>query len=643
MRASHRDERLRQRAEQALAGFAGLPGWKRQVLARFLVESARGWHTYLHRSFPRTGRPDALLIGPKGVLAVLLREQAPEEGELPSFRFAAELFLGARVREGNVSDAVVRPVVVFPPEHRPARGAGYLAVSAAELDRVLDRGERRLDRRDVRALAAHLESGNGDYVVQTLGEEQEAEAGSEQLFDVAEIRQDRFDRALAGSFESWLTFLDDSQFAMVRRNYQGPARISGPAGTGKSVVALHRMAHLAKRTTGRLLFTAHAKNLPPIMERNFSRLVPELAERAEFRSLHSWALQLLRDRGRDIEVSSSDSVFGPAWSRSGKQSKLNELNPNPSYWRDEIDHVIKGRGLTGPAEYQAVRRTGRGLPLDRSDRELVWHFFQQYEAIRVEKGQHDFNDLLSEALHEVERDPLQPGYAAVVVDEVQDITLLGLRLLRAIAGDGPNRLLLVGDGQQQIYPGGWRLSDAGIPIRGRGEVLRNNYRNASRVLELAKRFDATNQVDDLDGDVGVSLRESVATFRGGQADIWRGPRADHERALLAALGELGEVPRDDIAVLTFDRRAAGRWLGVLRRAGFDAMDLEHFEGERTERIKVGTVYRAKGLEFRAVLVPEPPRTEPDGDRGREWRERGQRAQLVAATRGRDHVWVGFPA
>lgn len=236
--------------------------------------------------------------------------------------------------------------------------------------------------------------------------------------------------------------------------------------------------------------------------------------------------------------------------------------------------------------------------------------------------------------------PLDPPYAAVVVDEVQDITLVGLRLLRALAGDGPNGLLLVGDGQQQVYAGGWRLSDAGIPIRGRGEVLRNNYRNASRILDLAKSFDATNQVDDLDGDIGFSLREAVATLRGGRTESWRGPRSEQQAALLAALGELGDLPLDDVAVLAFGKNDASRWLGVLRRAGFSAEHLDGFTGERTGTVKVGTVFRAKGLEFRAVLVPELARRGGQGDR--EWQERAQRAELVAMSRARDHLWVGYP-
>ena len=641
----HRSERLRRQAEQKLAGYSGLPAWQRQVLAQFLVETRQGWHTYVRKALSETPdeRPDVLLVGPMGVLAILLRDELPGGADTTAaFRFAGDLFLGARLPAGNVSEAVVRPVVVVPPEHPMRSTTDVLAVTAGELDRVLHRGQRRLNKRDAQVLVEHLENKTGEYERHTLTEQRSDPDSGGELFSAADIQQDRFDSALSGPFESWLTFLDDSQFAMVRRDYNGPARISGPAGTGKSVVALHRLVRLAKRTTGPLLFTTYARNLPPIMQRNFGRLAPEFAERVQFRTLHSWALALLQQRGIDFEVGDYSTCFSLAWKHVGKNSKLDELNPNPNYWWDEIDRVIKGRGLTDLADYQAVQRVGRGLRLDRADRELMWQLHTEYERVRQERNRHDFNDLLNRASEELGENPLDPPYAAVVVDEVQDITLVGLRLLRELAGDGPNALMLVGDGQQQIYAGGWRLSDAGIPIRGRGEVLRTNYRNASRILDLAKQYDATNQVDDLDGAPGFALREAVATLRGGDVVPWQGSRSEHEVALVDAVRALGDVERDDIAVLTFSRSEAEQWRRALRSAGLRVEDLDHFEGERNDKIKIGTVYRAKGMEFRAVFVPELPDDRATDERSREWLERGQRACLVALTRARDHLWLGFP-
>ncbi|WP_258342693.1 3'-5' exonuclease [Saccharopolyspora gregorii] len=641
MSTDHRWERLRRAAERAVAAHPSLAGWQRQVLSRFLVESRAGWHTHVHTALPEvpSGHADVLLIGPRGVLAVVVRDHEPDPDEVRTvLRNASESFLGLRVPAGVVSEAVVRPVVVLPAGREPSkRSIGHhLTVTEGTLDRVLDRGERRLTKRDVETLTAHLSAHRSEFtrLVPQL-EPVPAEAGAE-LFDLEDLAQDRFDAALDGPFESWLTFLDDSQHAMVRRDYSGPARISGPAGTGKSVVALHRLVRMARNSVGPLLFTTFASNLPPIAQRSFQRLAPEIGDRVRFDHLHRWAREFLQSRGRALQVKSSETCFSLAWSKFGKHTRLAELNRH-EYWRDEIDRVIKGRGITALAEYQSLHRTGRGLRLTAADRELVWRLHEHYEQIRRERGLHDHNDVFTEARAELEREPLPRPLAGVVVDEVQDITLVGLRLLHTMAGD---RLLLVGDGQQQIYAGGWRLSDAGIPIKGRGEVLRTNYRNASRILEWAQRFDATNQVDDLDGAAGFSLRESVATLRGGEVVSWSDRPEGLEEALVDAVR--GQAEPDDIAVLTFRNPDADRWRNVLRRNGIPVRGLDGWTGERDGKVRVGTVHRAKGLEFRAVFVPELPAEEGFDERSRDLRELGQRARLVALTRARDLLWVGPP-
>jgi superfamily I DNA/RNA helicase len=242
------------------------------------------------------------------------------------------------------------------------------------------------------------------------------------------------------------------------------------------------------------------------------------------------------------------------------------------------------------------------------------------------------------ALAELVARPPDEPYAAVVVDEVQDITLNGLRLLRQLAGDGPNRLLLVGDGQQQVYPGGWRLSDAGIPIRGRGEVLRVNYRNRAAVLSFAQGFDATNQIDDLDGAAGVALRDAEAVNSGGEIRHWQGSDTDLPNALADAVATL-PVPRGRTALIVFDHRSLHRCTAILRQAGIPLIPLDQYTGEPDDTIKIGTVHRAKGLDFQAVLaVMFVPEDGVNTATEQETRELRGRQHLVAATRARDYLW-----
>jgi hypothetical protein len=199
-------------------------------------------------------------------------------------------------------------------------------------------------------------------------------------------------------------------------------------------------------------------------------MAPHVAARVDFHSLHAWAVDYLRTRGVPVNVhgDKAQTAFSLAWTRVGRASTLAELGPQPQYWQDEIAYVIKGRGITSFADYALVPRHGRRTVLRRRHREAVWALYQAYESIRTERGVHDFNDLLSLALADLQDSGAKRPYAAVIVDEVQDLTLVGLRLLHALVGDTPNGLLLVGDGQQAVYPGGFRLSDAGIEIRGAG-------------------------------------------------------------------------------------------------------------------------------------------------------------------------------
>lgn len=260
----------------------------------------------------------------------------------------------------------------------------------------------------------------------------------------------------------------------------------------------------------------------------------------------------------------------------------------------------------------------------------MWRLYEAYQANLAEEGLLDYNDIIERALVEV--GDSRP-YAAVIADEVQDISLVGLRLLHRMAGDGPDGLLLVGDGQQQVYPGGWRLSEAGISIQGRGAVLKANYRNSAAVLRFAQGLDATNEVDDLDGAAGVALRDAEAVTGGGRVRAWRGPRRDLPTALVSAVREL-TAPRGRTAVIVFAGKDVERLAVVLRRAGIATTRLEHYTGQDDDTVKIGTVHRAKGLDFQAVVAVHAPADDTDADQ----HELRARQLLVAATRARDELW-----
>jgi hypothetical protein len=228
---------------------------------------------------------------------------------------------------------------------------------------------------------------------------------------------------------------------------------------------------------------------------------PAAAANIEFSGLHRLAIELLDQAGIAVHISTTrvNNAFNAAWAAVGRHSVLARLDERPGYWKEELDYVIKGRGLSDFEEYAELGRVGRRTPMRLEHRRAMWELYREYEERLRRMGAHDFTDVLIMARDLVRAGGLELAYGPVVVDEVQDLNLVGLQLLHAIAGDGPDRLLIVGDGQQAVYPGGFTLAEAGIAVTGRAAVLRSNYRNAAEILDVAARVVATDEYDDLEG------------------------------------------------------------------------------------------------------------------------------------------------
>ncbi|MEV8015743.1 UvrD-helicase domain-containing protein [Streptomyces sp. NPDC086554] len=658
----------RERARRWEAGSEG----ERRVAAQLLVLTERGWRLLVDRRWPgtRSANVDMLLVGPGGVFVIDVKNwrAAPEVAE-------ARLSAGGRPRD---DDAAKLAAVTWAAENAVATlGMTPVAVQSlmvfaghrvdARLGRIRLLGEHeagpallsepcRLRPEAVRAIADLLERVFPEYEGSKVAKTTSGPCRSaaqvpepDGLFNIDGLRDAALAEAMRAPIEQWMTFLHPDQVALVRRNWAGPARITGPAGTGKTVVGLHRAAHLAQRTSGRILYVTFANNLPRVQGTFLKAMSPALADRVDFSSLHRWAQEFLHERGIDTRLhgDKAETAFSLAWKQVGRDSRLAEVDPMPSYWREEIDYVIKGRGLSSYSEYAAVQRRRRRTALRGDHREAVWTLYEAYEQLRVERGVHDFNDILALALAEASRDGVRHRYGAVIVDEVQDLTLVGVRLLHALVGDSRNGLLLIGDGQQAVYPGGFRLTDAGIDIRGdRGQVLRTNYRNSKEILDTALALVADDAFDDIDGIRTPGRRDVDLTYREGQVvRVVKQTVAEHDRAMLDALRELSAEALGDAAVLCPSMRAIGHYQRLLAQACIPTCLLEHYDGSRAEGVKLGTYRRAKGLEFKRVYLPQhdaalSPGLHPS-EAARERAELARSRLFVAMTRARDVLWLGF--
>jgi superfamily I DNA/RNA helicase len=663
-------KQLRRARDNYRVGASGERATAARVQQVLIDLGAGEWHLLADRRWPGTtsANLDLLLVGPPGVAVMdvktwreptisggsLWRGQANADDEVAKVRRMADDVAELLGRVGLAPSAVV-PMIVLADRHLPAVSLGDVTVVGSEdLQTALVRLGRRLDPDQVRVLVEHLDEHCPPATVRQAPRRRHArpELPTQQQLDG--IWDAAVEAASGEPIESWMVWLHPEQSGLVGRAYSGPARVRGPAGTGKTVVALHRARHLARRPGARVLVTSYVASLPKVQRALFARLAPELGDRVEFVGIHAWAVRLLRGRGHrfDLAGDGGRGVFEQVW-RATDVTLLTGSGLDAGYVWDEVQHVVKGRAISDLDQYVALRRVGRRTRLRREQRELVWTLRLAYDEALTARGQLDFADVLAHALESLRAEPQDPAYTAVLVDEVQDLTCVGLRLAHAIAGDGPDALLLVGDGQQAVYPGGFTAAEAGVPLAGRATVLRRNYRNAASVLDAAWEVVSADSFHDLDDAAQQPGTRDVAVARAG-GNVAR-VRADDSRSLRAALltaldgATRRGVRTGDMALLVPDNRSADRWLRSLEAAGVAAELLKDYDGRPGPQVKVGTYQRAKGLEFACVFLPDWDRGAPerhDGESDEAWAERAELARrqlFVAMTRARDWLWLGSRA
>ena len=440
-------------------------------------------------------------------------------------------------------------------------------------------------------------------------------AGISQLFTADEVA-----RLAAAPIEEWMIFLHPDQRGVVTKRYSGPARVRGSAGTGKTVVALHRAAELAPRFADEegkplpILFTTYIRTLAPVLEQLYRRLPNAVDGAVEFLNIDKLARDVCTAAGERLltDRNAIDAAYTKAHQRIvGPKSPLRAAGLTRGYLRDEITAVIKGRGVRSVDEYLGMERTGRGTRMLEPLRRQVWELMQDWDGLMADKGTVDFIDIVRRARDHARRRP-SPTYRSAIIDEAQDLSLVGLQLVRALvngpdAVDRPDGLLIVGDGAQRIYAGGFTLRQAGIEVRGRTTVLNTNYRNTREIAAAAMAVAGDQAVDDL-GDEYQRGENQAEASRAGLRPVLAccESTAEEMQFVISRIVELvgsGAIGYGDLAVCAATNKQVDEVKQALGDAGVPVQTLESYDGRPTERVKVGTHHRAKGLEFKVVFLP----------------------------------------
>ncbi len=335
---------------------------------------------------------------------------------------------------------------------------------------------------------------------------------------------DEFKRALNNELEDWMLFMAPDQREIISRDYAGPARVKGVVGSGKTAVAVHRLRHLARKAFDAektVLFLTYGNRLPAITEHLLKRLAgekaPELAA-VECKTIASWCGSFLKQHGQKLNVRSGDKLeraIDHATDKAKQASpKLKMLYKNRSFFKEEIKYAIKGRAISNLEDYLRLDRIGRGTSLNGEERTAMFKIYQDYQRYLSGQNLSDYDDLYLKSLELVESGNIPTQYIAAVIDEMQDLSAAQMRLVRGIIPEGPNDLFMVGDGLQRIYPGGYVLRQLGIDIVGRGELLKQNYRNTHEIFAAAYAMVEHEPYDDFDGEIDEGISPEISIRHG---------------------------------------------------------------------------------------------------------------------------------
>jgi hypothetical protein len=416
--------------------------------------------------------------------------------------------------------------------------------------------------------------------------------------------QEELAQALDAPWEQWAIFLHPAQQGVVERTYNGPARTSGSAGTGKTVVAMHRAARLARQTPdGKVLLTTFSLPLANALSRKLAVLLGEDSPAlrrvtvAPYRTVADELYQLAF--GRRAVVASDeqveDAVTKAAEAIGAKKFTLRFLI---SEWR----YVVDAWQIADVAAYATVPRLGRKNRMSAGQRERLWPVFAAVRASIAKRGLATWPEIYSRTTaHYAARD-VKP-FSHIVVDESQDLGVAELRFLAAIAPSTPDALFFAGDLGQRIFQQPFSWSALGVDVRGRSSTLTVNYRTSHQIRRAADRLLPT-AVRDVDGNADERNR-TVSVFNGPPPEI---QQLDTEQAEIAAVSAWITQARADgilpseIGIFVRTRDQLFRARLAVEAASLPWLELSERDQDATGSVSIGTMHLAKGLEFKAVAV-----------------------------------------
>lgn len=461
---------------------------------------------------------------------------------------------------------------------------------------------------------------------------------------------EELERALDWPWEKWAVFLHPDQVQHVQRNPSGPVRITGSAGTGKTVVALHRAVHLARgQKQARILLTTFSKALANALKTKLHHLAgnePALLARIAVEPIAGLAYDL------HAALFGQPNLAPPALVQSLLVKAAGEVQGHsfsPAFLAGEWAEVVDAWQIQSWEAYRDVPRLGRKTRIGGRQREALWAIFAHLRAALAARKAVTWPGLFGRLAAHYAATRTRP-FDFAVVDEAQDLGVAEARFLAALVAHTPGGLFFAGDLGQRIFQQPFSWKALGIDLRGRSHSLRINYRTSHQIRSQADRL-LPPSISDVDG-ISESRRGTISVFDGPAPEIRLFDTAEAESAavgqwLADRLAE-GCQPHE-LGLFVRSGEQLRRARAAVKAGGTAGAELSDKVEAEAGKVAISTMHLAKGLEFRAVavmacddeLLPLQARIEAVTDESdlAEVYDTERHLLYVACTRARDRLLI----